>query len=199
MAPGKPLTFVEQARRAQIVGVTIDVVAEHGFAKASLQRIADAAGLTKAAVLYHFPSKDAIVRAAYGSVLHSLTDDVGRAVDAASGAAALDAYVHSLVAHLRAHPAHVRMIVEAVVERTGADDVPSGPSRRDAVASLVEQAVAAGDYREGIDPIVVAVLVNGAVDAIVGQLLDDPAFDTAGAATELTELLRRGYGRNTGA
>ncbi|GAA0255387.1 TetR/AcrR family transcriptional regulator [Cryptosporangium japonicum] len=175
--------------------MTIDVVAEHGFAKASLQRIADAAGLTKAAVLYHFPSKDAIVRAAYGQVIEGLTSHVGRAVAARSGAAALEAYVRSLIEHLRANPTHVRMIVEAIVEDTGVEDVPRASSRRDAVAGLVRGAVAAGDYRADVDPVVTAVLIDGAVDAIVGEFLADPAFDTGAAAAELIDLLRRGYGR----
>ena len=52
-------TFTERARRQQLIGVTIEQVAQRGFAGASLARIAEAAGITKAAVLYHFGSKDA--------------------------------------------------------------------------------------------------------------------------------------------
>ena len=187
MPTGKALTFVEQARRAQIIGVTLDVVARHGFAKASLARIAEAAGLTKAAVLYHFPSKDAILRAAYATVIEGLVDEVGGAVDARSGAAALNAYVSTFVAHLTSHPTHVRMLVEA----GGADDTSRDTGRRDNVAALVESAVAAGDYRGDVDPLVTAVLVNGAVDAIVAEFVADPQFDAAAAAGALTDLLDR--------
>ena len=186
---GKPLTLTEQARRAQLVGVTIDLVARHGYARTSLARIAEAAGISKAAVLYHFPSKDAVVRAAYQEVIDGLTGHVGAAVEAESGAAAVRAYIRSLVGYLTAHPAHTRMVVEAISEDTGISDTPNAPSRRQAVAGLIEAAVAAGDYREGTDAQAVAVIVNGAVDAIVAERLADPAFDAGHAADELIKLV----------
>jgi AcrR family transcriptional regulator len=186
---GKPLTLTEQARRAQLVGVTIDLIARHGYARTSLARIAEAAGISKAAVLYHFPSKDAVVRAAYQEVIDALTGHVGAAVAAESGAAAVRAYIRSLVGYLTAHPAHTRMVVEAISSDTGISDAPNAPSRRQAVAGLVEAAVAAGDYREGTDAQAVAVIVNGAVDAVVAERLADPAFDAAHAADQLIELL----------
>ncbi|MEV7627930.1 TetR/AcrR family transcriptional regulator [Actinoplanes sp. NPDC089786] len=187
----KPLTITEQARRAQLIGVTIDLVAEHGYTGTSLARIAEAAGISKAAVLYHFPSKDAVVRAAYTSVLESLTGQVGAAVDASSGAAALYAYIRSMVAYLRDYPAHTRMIIENVAAGTDVGDMDGAPSRRDSVAGLVAAASAAGDYRSGVDPRVTAVIVNGALDAIVAESLDDPAFDTVRAAEDLVAMLGR--------
>ncbi|RKN40705.1 TetR family transcriptional regulator [Micromonospora endolithica] len=195
---GRPLTITEQARRAQLIGVTIDLVAEHGYPGTSLARIAEAAGISKAAVLYHFPSKDAVVRAAYGSVLESLTAYVGAEVGARSGAAAIEAYIRSLVAYTRHHPAHTRMIVEAIAGETGVDDTPHAASRRDSVAGLIDAARASGDYRPDVDPRATAVIVNGAVDAIVAESLTDPGFDTAHAAEELVTMLRRALGATDG-
>ncbi|MDO3704845.1 helix-turn-helix domain-containing protein [Micromonospora sp. C28SCA-DRY-2] len=191
----RPLTLTEQARRAQLIRVTTDLVARHGYAGTSLARIAEAAGLSKAAVLYHFPSKDAVVRAAYAAAIEALVAEVGAAVEAASGADALAAYVRSLVAHLRAHPEHARMIVEAIAEETGVTDRPDAPSRRQSVAALVEAARSTGDYRPDVDPDLAAVLVNGAVDAIVAEQLARPDFDSGRAADELVELLDRSYRR----
>ncbi|MEU8331286.1 TetR/AcrR family transcriptional regulator [Micromonospora sp. NPDC048839] len=192
--PTKPLTITERARRAQLIGVTIDLVARHGYPGTSLARIAEAAGISKAAVLYHFPSKDAVVRTAYASVLESLTEYVGAEVAARSGAPAVEAYVRSLVAYLRDHPDHTRMIVEALREETGIGDTPNAPSRREAVAGLIDAARAAGDYRPGVDPQTTAVIVNGAIDAIVSERLADPDFDSRSAAEELVGMLRRSLG-----
>ena len=190
----RPLTITERARRAQLIGVTIDLVARHGYAGTSLARIAEAAGISKAAVLYHFPSKDAVVQAAYASVLESLTEHVGAAVGSGSGAAAVEAYVRSLVAYMRDHPAHTRMIVEGLTEAPGIGDTPNAASRREAVAGLIDAATAAGDYRSGVDARATAVIVNGAIDGIVSESLADPAFDTAHAAEELIALLGRALG-----
>jgi AcrR family transcriptional regulator len=187
----RPLTLTEQARRAQLVQVTTDLVAEHGYARVSLARIAEAAGISKAAVLYHFPTKDAVVRAAYAKVIDALTAYVRAAVEPVAGSAAVEAYIRSLVAYMREHPAHIRIIVDAIAEDTGIDDTPSAASRRHAVAALVEAAVNAGDYRPDTDATSVALIINGSIDAIVAEQLLDPEFDTAHAANELVALLTR--------
>ncbi|MDP9799580.1 AcrR family transcriptional regulator [Catenuloplanes nepalensis] len=182
----KPLTLTEQARRAQLIGVAIDLVAAHGYAGTSLARIAEAAGISKAAVLYHFPSKDGVVQAAYTTVLESLIEFVGAAVEPHTGAAAVEAYIRSLVGYMRLHPTHTRMIIESLVAEA---DAPGGPGRHETMAGLLTAAAKVGDYRRGIDSQVTAVIVNGAIDAIVSTGLTDPAFDTAQAAEELIRML----------
>ena len=46
----RELTLTEQARRAQLIEVTIDRIAEHGYSRTALSHIAEGAGITKAAV-----------------------------------------------------------------------------------------------------------------------------------------------------
>lgn len=55
------LTFIEQARRAQILKATAEVVANEGFSRASLTRIAQQAGVSKGVVTYHFSGKREIL------------------------------------------------------------------------------------------------------------------------------------------
>lgn len=188
---GRPRTVTEQARHAQFIQVTIEVVARHGYAGTSLARIAEAAGVSKAAVLYHFPTRDAVVQAAYASVIEGITAHVGAAVAPRSGAEALAAYIRSLVGYLREHPDHVRMIMEAITGDNGITDTPQASSRWQTVAGLIDQAKAAGHYRPDVDSPQVAVIVNGAIDAIVSQRLADPEFDSTGAADTLVRLLDR--------
>lgn len=61
-AEQKPPTFIEQARRAQIVEAAAETVAELGYARTSLSRIADHAGISKGVITYHFATKDEILR-----------------------------------------------------------------------------------------------------------------------------------------
>jgi len=188
---GKPLTITERARRAQFVQVTIDLIAEHGYPGTSLARIAEAAEVSKAAVLYHFPTKDAVVRAAYQSVIDALTTTVGAAIADRSGAEALYAYIRALVGHLDARPDHARMIIEAITADAGVTDSPDDRGRQAVVAGLIDAAGAAGDYRAEVDSRSTAVIVNGAIDAVVAQRLADPGFDAARAADTLVDLLDR--------
>ncbi|ACZ31097.1 transcriptional regulator, TetR family [Xylanimonas cellulosilytica DSM 15894] len=55
-------SFIEQARRAQIVEAAAEVVAEVGYARTSFARIAAKAGISKGVITYHFDSKDEILR-----------------------------------------------------------------------------------------------------------------------------------------
>ena len=52
------------AVQMRIVAAALDLFAEHGVNGSSLQMIADAIGVTKAAVYHQFPTKEAIVVAA---------------------------------------------------------------------------------------------------------------------------------------
>ncbi|MGA9830159.1 MAG: TetR family transcriptional regulator, partial [Trebonia sp.] len=47
----KARTFIETARRAQIMAAAIDTIAELGFGQASLARIAERAGTSKGVIL----------------------------------------------------------------------------------------------------------------------------------------------------
>lgn len=180
------LTLIERARRAQLIGVTIELVAERGYAGASLAAIAERAGITKAAVLYHFPTKVAVVRAAHEHVLSALVDDVARAVDAADVADRPAAYVRAMVGHLREHPRHTRMITEAMVH----DDVEHDPAARwRPLAELVDAARLARGAGGDTDVRTTAIIVGGGVDAIVAERLRDPDYDTAAAAEQLIRML----------
>lgn len=60
----KDRSFIEQARRTQIVEAATQTVAERGYAQTSLARIAETAGISKGVITYHFATKDEILRLA---------------------------------------------------------------------------------------------------------------------------------------
>jgi AcrR family transcriptional regulator len=60
--------------RSRVQKVALELFAEHGYEKTSLREIAERLGVTKAALYYHFKSKEDIV--------HSLTDDYFAEIDA---------------------------------------------------------------------------------------------------------------------
>ena len=59
--------------RAQAQKVALELFAEQGYEKTSLREIAERLGVTKAALYYHFKSKEDIV--------HSFTDDYFAEID----------------------------------------------------------------------------------------------------------------------
>ena len=56
-------------RKAQIVQATLRLVAEHGLAGASMSRIADAVGISNAALYRHFESREEILVAAHDALI----------------------------------------------------------------------------------------------------------------------------------
>ncbi len=63
---------------AGIVDRAAALFAQHGFAHASLQQIADAVGYSKAGLLHHFPSKQAV----YDAVINALREHVEAMLEA---------------------------------------------------------------------------------------------------------------------
>jgi AcrR family transcriptional regulator len=65
--------------RARIQAAALDLFVERGFSRTSLQQIADRLGITKAAILYHFPSKDHILAGLAEPLVHELEGVLDRA------------------------------------------------------------------------------------------------------------------------
>lgn len=60
MATAKPATRIQRRNRETIRDAALEVFSQHGFRGATLDQIAQAAGLSKPNLLYYFPSKEAI-------------------------------------------------------------------------------------------------------------------------------------------
>ncbi len=70
MAEQRPRTRIQVKNRATILEAALEVFSQHGFRGATLDQIAQAAGLSKPNLLYYFPSKEAI----HGELLAGLMD-----------------------------------------------------------------------------------------------------------------------------
>lgn len=180
------LTLTERARRSQLMEVTVELVADRGYTGASLAAIAERAGITKAAVLYHFPSKAAVVQAAYEHVLGALVEHVGTAVEAAGPDQAPAAYVRSMIGHLREHPRHTRMIIEAMTHGDAPHDTAA---RWRPLADLLRAAEDALGPRTDAELRTLAIITGGAIDAVVAERLADPDYDTEAAADRIVALI----------
>jgi TetR/AcrR family transcriptional regulator len=68
-----------------------------GFAGTSLQQIADAAGLSKSSVLYHYASKEALLEAAIGPALDRLEQLLGRVPSGRASADERERFVEDFI------------------------------------------------------------------------------------------------------
>ncbi|MGB3315027.1 MAG: TetR family transcriptional regulator C-terminal domain-containing protein [Albidovulum sp.] len=76
----RPLTRIQQKNRQTILNAALDVFSQYGFRGATLDQIAEVAGLSKPNLLYYFPSKEAIHAELLSGLLDTWLDPL-RALD----------------------------------------------------------------------------------------------------------------------
>jgi AcrR family transcriptional regulator len=189
-------TFLEEARRAQIVVCAIDVLATEGYSRATMARIAERAQVSKSVIVYHFGTKEKVFEQVVVEVFQAATADVRPRLDAANTPRAkLRAYIAGRVGFLSSHRAHMLALFEIWMNLRGDDgslrmSESDAESTVDAVEQLLRTGQASGDFGQ-FSPRVVAMAVRQAIDGVLLQLRHDPALDLDEYAHELVELFDR--------
>ena len=130
----------------QIVAAATRLFATHGVHATSLQEVADAVGIRKQSLLYHFPSKEDLRQGVLDHLLSRWSDVLPRLLMAASsGEGQFDAVVAETVDFFAAEPDRARLLLREVMDRP--DDIRSMMDTR--VAPWV--AVVCGYIRKGIE------------------------------------------------
>ncbi|GEB48937.1 MULTISPECIES: ScbR family autoregulator-binding transcription factor [Streptomyces] len=141
----------ERSRR-RLVRAAAEMFDAHGYADATLGRIAQAAGMTKGALYFHFGSKDGLADAVQEQG-HELLRRQVRALDAAGTppVQGLIDLTHRLARGLREDPvvrAGFRITVECAGRRPPVADLHAAWVRE--AARLLERAREAGRLRDGV-------------------------------------------------
>ena len=124
MTTGRPADATWQAQksaatRRQIIDAAIDCFVRLGYARTTTTRIAEAAGLSRGAMLHHFPTKLAVVKAAVDELHAKRLKAFRKAADAAppAGPGRVHAAVQAYWQHTR-HPIFVAFFELSVAART---------------------------------------------------------------------------------
>ncbi|PHQ71429.1 MAG: TetR family transcriptional regulator [Sneathiella sp.] len=98
-AQGKPNKHVERSARMRerILTATLDCIYENGFQKASTTEIVKRAGVSRGAMLHHYPAKELLIASAIEKLLEDEIKDIRkRAVAYADGQQTIDDFVDYL-------------------------------------------------------------------------------------------------------
>ncbi|KAA0021684.1 TetR/AcrR family transcriptional regulator [Antrihabitans cavernicola] len=171
-------TFVQDARRSQLVGCAIEVIAEVGVEKASMVRIAERAGVSRGVIAYHFDDRDdlfgGVVEAVYALATTELGPDVAAEV---SPPAALKRFIGGSVAFYAAHPQH--MLALSAIFASG-HKVRERRGEHTAEMLEVESILAAGQ-REGFfrvfDTTIMASTIRAALDVALRRIIAGDSAD----------------------
>ena len=176
------------ATRERVTGAALDQVAEAGFASASVQAVAERAGVAVGTVYRHFPSKADLFAEVFRraserelAVFTELAAPDGRGASERIAAAAEGFCRRALAAPVLAYA----QIAEPVDPAVESERLRLRRGYRDVLAEVLRDGAAAGELRDHDPETVAAALVGALGEALVGPL-------SAGARKdELVETLVR--------
>ncbi len=185
-------TFIESARRAQIVAAAIETIADVGYGAASFARIAESLGISRGLISYHFAGKDDLMKQVVRDVIEKglaymhpliLAESTGRGM--------LRAYIESNLTFIRENRKDLMAVVEIARSPDGRrlfygdSDVVDAV---DALAHLLTGFQQAGHLRADFDPRVIAIAIRAAIDAVPPRLAQEPDFDIDHYALQIVTL-----------
>ena len=184
--------------REVVLDAALGVFSRAGYAAATLDDVANDAGVTRGAVYWHFAGKadlySALVAERFGRAAVAI---MAAAESAPTPVAKLRALLVASLTHLetdRDYRAIVELTLfkaEALPEIADSLDAKRAAlrSQRELAASLIAGAKARGDVRSGVDPNAAAITLLGLVNGIaVLWLLDPGAFSLTHQAEQSVDL-----------
>ena len=114
--PSRARSRIQQKNRESILDAALEVFSQHGFRGATLDQIADGAGLSKPNLLYYFPSKEAVHKALLTGLLDTWLDPL-RAMDPQGDPVAeVLAYVRRKLDLARDYPRESRLFAGEILQ-----------------------------------------------------------------------------------
>ncbi len=191
----KRSSFIEEARRRQIVEVAIQTIAERGSAQTTLAEIAKLAGISKGLISYHFEGKDELIREVLAALVQGPAAYIKPRVDAAPTAgeklrAYVEAFFHFLEANRSAYLAFVELWCSegGSAARARFDKEAYEPARH-YLSHIIEAGRATGEFR-AVPTRTMASVVQAALDGVMVQWVFEPeAVDLAACRTQILDML----------
>jgi TetR/AcrR family transcriptional regulator len=185
--------------RDRILTEATRLFAENGVSGTSIQAIAQAAGITRPTLVYHFGSKEGLRTEVLSTLMAHWRDELPRIMAAAaSGGPTVDSLLGALFSFFRADPARARLLLREMLDRPQ----PMSELLRETVqpfTNMLTQAVrmgqASGVVRPALDPEAFTVLVIASAIGVVAigdhtAALMNPEPVADQLQTELTRMAR---------
>lgn len=189
-------SFIETARRAQIIDEAVATIAELGFAQASLARIAKRARISAGVISYYFAGKDDLIAEVAAHVFAAGEAWVRPKVQQATTAReALRVFLIASVDYIATSPSNVLAMMNIVHAGPKPDGAPRfDPAvtrgRSEGLTRVLEWGQKTGEFRAFAVPVMVTTVIQ-ALNGVTPALALDPRLDLAAYATELADLFDR--------
>ena len=185
-------------RREQLMAAAVELLAERGYDAVTAADIAQRAGVSKGLLWHYFPDLDTLFELTARRTLGKLTLAVANRIDLEASAPTVIRSAVRAAAGLRlTHDAERRAMREIIVNlRTAEGDLRfSQADLRDlyaAQAGIFRRGQEEGLVRPTLDPQILAVVYQGAVDSMLGFLDANPEADTDAFVETVADVLLHG-------
>ena len=186
-------SFIETARRAQLVECAIDAIAELGYANASMAEIAKRAGVSKGVISYHFAGKRELIEQVANTVMEKASAVMLPRIYAEHSAAGmLRAYIESNLEFIASNRNHILAMMNIAVgarddRKPGVDLALAFEPAVVALATMLRSGQEHGEFRE-FSTTVMAVTIRNAIDSLAPLLAANPKMDLKLYAKELATM-----------
>lgn len=188
----RKLSFIEQARRRQILDAAIEVLAQHGLAGATFARIADRAEISPALISYHFANKTQLMRQVVATITEAMdaaiTAEIG---DAQSYRSALRGLIETQVHYFAEHTNEVLALGQlygvGAADPLATEMKAAREQTLDELEEMFRDGQAEGELR-AFPTRLMAVTLLVALEAVPAELLAEPGADPAVYAVALADL-----------
>ncbi|HEU4324618.1 MAG TPA: TetR/AcrR family transcriptional regulator [Roseiflexaceae bacterium] len=176
-AQGTPKrSFIEQARRSQIVAAAIETLADVGYGKASLAQIAKRAQISPSLIPYHFTDKDALIYQTLSDIADAWHAYVQAQVAPEETAGAqLRSYIEASLAYMGTRPSHYAALIEIVFNARTPDGVllyridDEEDPNRVLLKTVLAHGQETGEFR-AFDVHLMALAIEGAISQFFGEM-----------------------------
>lgn len=168
-------TFIEEARRRQIIRAAIETLAEVGYVKASMAQIAKRAGISTSLIPYHFKDKDELILETLTDLSSAWIEYVDERVETgASARSKLQLYIEANLAYMGTRPSHFSALMEIVFNARDAEDKLIYLTSEDdpslaRLEALLREGQESGEFRQ-FDVQHMAIAIRGVIDGFLGQV-----------------------------
>jgi len=168
------LSFIEDARRKQIVESAIETIAAQGYQRATLDLIAENVNVTKGVITYHFTNKDELIECVLERILQEQRQHREARVSACSSAwEKLQAFIQADIDFFTQFPQFQTALIELWGSITTRDEKKAfeisayQPPRR-LLEEILRQGQADGEFAP-LSPVETAAVIIAMLDGLMVQ------------------------------
>ena len=187
-------TFIEKARRAQIIEHAIALIAEVGYGQTSIGQIAKRASISKGVISYHFSGKEELMIEVMREVMQTFTAFViVRIGTETSPSGILRAFIKANVEFIQHHCEALLALLEIVQSARTESGKPvfnGGVIETDlkSLEQVLLQGQQQGEFR-AFDVQIMAAAILSIRNGALAQIAADPNLDYTRYADELVTLV----------